>query len=367
MNLPTITKLPQYLAHLASKLPVASLAQGISAGGHPRISIKGSRFRLQSISGDEVVVPQMFLDVVIVDQNPNGLSKIFYAKKWDSSTPDGLAPDCFSDNGVGPSDKAASPQHSNCAQCPNNVWGSKVNETSGKQSKACGDVKKLAVLIAANPTGPVFELRVPGDSLKGLAAYATGLDKHGVPFSTVITRLTFDTNVSHQRLAFNPAYDQSGQMPYITEEMAEIVSEIIGTDEVDQCTGAKDKPVTARALGAAVGPSLAEQQAKHAAYVQQQNATAPGSILAQVAPPSPLPLSAGIPATEVPRRTRRTKAEMEAANQKVNVPQPQAAEIPAFLRNVTPPTANNAATVAPLSAPVTNAALDETIARLMSL
>ena len=367
MNLPAITKLPQHLAHLASKLPTASLAQGISAGGHPRISIKGSRFRLQSTTGDEVVVPQMFLDVIIVDQNPNGLSKIFYAKKWDSSTPDGLAPDCFSDNGVGPSDKAASPQHSNCAQCPNNVWGSKVNETSGKQSKACGDVKKLAVLIAANPTGPVFELRIPGDSLKNLASYSNGLEKHGVPYSTVITRVTFDTNVSHQRLIFNPAYDANGQMPYITEEMAEIVSEVIGTDEVDQCTGAKDKPVTAMALGAAVGPSLAEQQVKHAAHMQQQNAAhmqqqnAALPVQAPVAPPSP---PSGV---EPMKRTRRTKAEIEAANQKVNVSQPQAVETPAFLRNMPQPTANNAAVVAPLTAPVTNAALDETIAKLMSL
>ena len=361
MNLPAITKLPQHLAHLASKLPVASLAQGISAGGHPRISIKGSRFRLQSTTGDEVIVPQAFLDVIIVDQNPHGLSKIFYASKWDPSTPDGLAPDCFSDNGVGPSDKAASPQHSNCAQCPNNVWGSKVNETSGKQSKACQDVKKLAVLVAANPTGPVFELRVPGDSLKGLAAYATGLEKHGVPFSTVITRLTFDTNVSHQRLVFNPAYDQSGQMPYITEEMAEIVSEVIGTDEVDQCTGAKDKPVMG---GTATRKDVEPQRTVLSPPTPVQNATPPVSILAAVAPPR----QPAAPATEVPRRTRRTKAEMDAARGA----QPAPAQVadnatPAFLRNATPPAANNAATVAPLTARVTSAALDETIAKLMSL
>lgn len=358
MNLPAITKLPQHLAHLASKLPTSSLAQGISAGGHPRISIKGSRFRLQSIAGDEVVVPQMFLDVIIVDQNPHGLSKIFYAKKWDASTPDGLAPDCFSDNGVGPSDKAASPQHSNCAQCPNNVWGSKVNETSGKQSKACGDVKKLAVLIAANPTGPVFELRVPGDSLKGLAAYATGLEKHGVPFSTVITRLTFDTNVSHQRLVFNPAYDQSGQMPYITEAMAEIVSEVIGTDEVDQCTGAKDKPLQQGAI-ASVQPPAGQRftQSGSTVTVPVQNAT-PALHVAPVAPPS-LPL-----VLDAPKRARRTKAEMAAAQQ--NVQAATAEATPPFVRNMAPPV-SNAATIAPLTAPVTNAALDETIAKLMSL
>ena len=350
-------KLPAHLQHLAGKLTTSSLSSGISAGGHPRISIKGGRFRLQQTNGEELIVPQLHLDVIIVDANDK-LSKIYYASKWDSSTPDGEAPDCWSDNGIAPSTGAKTPQHSNCAQCPHNVWGSKINETSGKQSKACGDTKKLAVLIATNPSGPVFELRVPGDSLKNLATYATGLEKHGVPFSTVITRVTFDTDVSHQRLIFNPAYGAEGEMPYINAEMASVIDEIIGTDEVDQCTGKSDKPIT----GGVVGTQSANPQvySGNALRAPVQNAAAmPSQVPA--APPSPQPST---PATEPARRTRRTKAEMEAAQQNTvagKAPEPAA---PPFVRNMPP--ASRAVEVAPLTAPVTNAALDETIRNLMN-
>ena len=337
-------KLPAHLQHLAGKLTTSSLSSGISAGGHPRISIKGGRFRLQQTNGEELIVPQLHLDVIIVDANDK-LSKIYYAGKWDPNS-DGEAPDCWSDNGIAPSTGAKTPQHSNCAQCPHNVWGSKINETSGKQSKACGDTKKLAVLIADNPSGPVFELRVPGDSLKNLATYATGLEKHGVPFSTVITRVTFDTNVSHQRLIFNPAYGAEGEMPYINAEMASVIDEIIGTDEVDQCTGKNDKPFD---------PIKYNSTNINTVTHPVQNATVP-SAAAPVAPPSP---QSSAPATEPARRTRRTKAEMEAAQQN-NV----AAKAPPFVRNMP---ASKAVEVAPLSAPVTNAALDETIRNLMNL
>lgn len=365
------SQLPVHLQHLAGKLATSSLSSGISAGGHPRISIKGGRFRLQQTNGEEFLVPQSHLDVIIVDANDK-LSKIYYATKWDPSTPDGLMPDCWSDNGVGPSDRASKPQHGNCASCPQNVWGSKISEASGKQVKVCQDVKKVAVLIAANPSGPVFELRIPGDSLKNLASYATGLEKHGIPFSTVITRISFDTTVSHQRLIFNPAYDVNGQMPYITAEMAEIVSEVLGTDEVDQCTGKNDKPVQA---GVAynqngVHPSATANAPKPLAA--QQNA--PTTALTAVGAPPSLPASSP---GESPRRTRRTKAETAAGtqaamaataqiNQGATVPSTEA-DLPRFVRNMPPVAPSNASQVAPLTAPVTNAALDETIRNLMSL
>ena len=343
-------KLPAHLQHLAGKLTTSSLSSGISAGGHPRISIKGGRFRLQQTNGEELIVPQLHLDVIIVDANDK-LSKIYYASKWDSSTPDGEAPDCWSDNGIAPSTGAKTPQHSNCAQCPHNVWGSKINETSGKQSKACGDTKKLAVLIATNPSGPVFELRVPGDSLKNLATYATGLEKHGIQFSTVITRVTFDTNVSHQRLIFNPAYGAEGEMPYINAEMTSVLDEIIGTDEVDQCTGKNDKPFD---------PIKYNSTNINTVTHPVQNATVPSAV-APVAPPSPQSSTPVEPA----RRTRRTRAEMQAAEQNTVAAQPQTADLaPPFVRNMP---ASKAVEVAPLSAPVTNAALDETIRNLMSL
>ena len=129
----------QVPAHLAARVgaPSAlalSLTGGISSttGGFPRISIKGSRFRI--IEGDtETVLDQTFLDVVVVGANPR-LSKQWYAKAW---TPDSepSAPDCFSLDGIGPDPESTSPQNDLCASCPQNAWGSKITP-QGQQIKA---------------------------------------------------------------------------------------------------------------------------------------------------------------------------------------------------------------------------------------
>lgn len=165
-NALTTTNLPAHLAALVNNTALQSINQdavkGISSGAWPRISIKGSRFRLQDPQGQEIVVPDYFLDVVIVAVNTHGLSKIFYGGAYDPAG-DGTAPDCYSDNGVAPSIRATKPQCGTCAACPHNVWGSKITP-SGAQVKACADIKKVAVLLANNTGGPVFELRVPAAS-----------------------------------------------------------------------------------------------------------------------------------------------------------------------------------------------------------
>src|SRR5665213_3276788 len=103
-NLPTV-QLPAHLAMMQQNSALmsvnAGLSAGLSSGAWPRISIKSSRFRLQNATGEEVVVPNLYLDVIIVEGNPHGVSKTYYTTKWDPSQ-EGAAPDCWSDNGVGP-------------------------------------------------------------------------------------------------------------------------------------------------------------------------------------------------------------------------------------------------------------------------
>ncbi len=107
MNVPAV-QLPSHLAALASNTGLMAVNQsassGIGGGAWPRISIKGSRFRLQSPQGEEVIVPQLHLDIIVVDANPHGLSKIYYKGAYDPNGED-AAPDCYSDNGVGPSQR----------------------------------------------------------------------------------------------------------------------------------------------------------------------------------------------------------------------------------------------------------------------
>ena len=135
--IPTNIQVP---AHLADKIGKPSaLADSLSGGmategdAYPRISIKGSRFRI--VEGkNETVLDSNVLEAVIVGANPK-LSKTWYEKAW---TPDAesTAPDCFSLDGIGPHIESSNPQNDLCASCEWNAWGSKVTP-QGQQIKAC--------------------------------------------------------------------------------------------------------------------------------------------------------------------------------------------------------------------------------------
>jgi hypothetical protein len=227
-------------AHLAARVGVPSalalsLTGGISSttGGFPRISIKGSRFRI--IEGDtETVLDQTFLDIVVVGANPR-LSKQWYAKAW---TPDSepSAPDCFSLDGIGPDTESTSPQNDLCASCPQNAWGSKITP-QGQQIKACADQKRLAVVAADDPSGPVYLLLVTPAALKGLNQYQKELSMRGIPPEIVKTKVSFDTDASFPKLKFSFA-------GFLDEDTQTAVDSLFGSDDVKAITGeAVNKPV----------------------------------------------------------------------------------------------------------------------------
>jgi len=223
----------QIPAHLAARVGVPSvlsqsLAGGIGAGGEsvPRISIKGSRFRIIE-GGTETVLDTTSLDVVIVGANPR-LSKTWYAKAW---TPESepSSPDCFSLDGVGPDSQSTAPQNDLCASCPQNAWGSKVTP-QGKQIKACSDLKRLAVVAADDPTGPTYLLAVTPAALAGLSQYHKDLSVRGIPAEIVRTKVSFDTNASFPKLAF-------GFGGFLDAETQAEVDKLFGTDAVKEITG----------------------------------------------------------------------------------------------------------------------------------
>lgn len=226
---PTNIKIP---AHLAARIgqPSAlaqSLAGGIAGGEtYPRISIKGSRFRIVEGS-TETVLDSTSLDVIIVGANPR-LSKTWYAKQW---TPDAepSAPDCFSLDGVKPHVDSTDPQNDLCAGCPQNAWGSKVTPL-GQQIKACADQKRLAVVAADDPSGPIYLLQVTPAALKGLNAYQKELATRGIAPEIVRTRVSFDTNASFPKLQF-------GFGGFLNEDEMLAVDELFGSDKVKEITG----------------------------------------------------------------------------------------------------------------------------------
>lgn len=245
--IPTNIKVP---AHIAARIgqPSAlaqSLAGGIGNGGDfPRISIKGARFRIKE--GDaETVLQETSLDVVIVGANPR-LSKTWYSKQW---TPDAepSAPDCYSLDGVRPHPDSADMQNDLCATCPHNAWGSKITP-QGVKTKACADQKRLAVVAANDPSGPVYLLQVTPAALKGLNQYQKELQMRGIPPEIIKTRISFDTDASFPKLMF-------GFGGFLDEEGMSAVDGLFGSAQVKEITG-EEAPVAAPAPAPAPKPQL---------------------------------------------------------------------------------------------------------------
>lgn len=208
-NALVIPDVPAYLQAGSEAARARNLAAmgGIKAGGFPRISQGGGKFHI--IEGDQKTLitqadrpdlPAMELEVVVVGFNPN-VSKTFYAGDWEPGDAD--EPDCSSDNGQFPDQGVKSPQCTNCANCPQNVWGSKISKHNGKQIKACSDNKRLVIVRADDIAGgQAISLTITPGALKEWAEYVRALDGKGIEVSTVVTKVQFDPTVTFPKLLF---------------------------------------------------------------------------------------------------------------------------------------------------------------------
>lgn len=183
------------------------LAGGVQAG-FGVIGYKGKvwsiRYRGQEIQllRDDGDGPRNSIEVVII-KSSNHLSKVWYEKGYQEGS--NAAPDCFSTNGLTPDPQSAKRQSNTCANCPQNVWGSKVTD-AGKKGKACADSKRLAIVPISdleNDTygGPML-LRVPAASLGDLAQYGTKMHNLGYPYYAIATRISFNPQESYPKFQF---------------------------------------------------------------------------------------------------------------------------------------------------------------------
>lgn len=197
-----------------------------------RVKYKGEEHKLTRTdqnTGEVNLVTK--LRCVLLKGNPH-YSKIFYAKKY--SDGDDSAPDCMSADGVKPDASVERPQHTECATCPNNMWGSRMTE-DGRKAKSCTDARRVAVLLV-DPTlditvdEPVL-LRIPPDSLKELKTYADGMAKMGVPLWKIVTSIGFDADKAHPCLTFGAVgWDESRLQEWKELRESDIVERILGTN-----------------------------------------------------------------------------------------------------------------------------------------
>lgn len=224
--IPTNLQVPAHIAkRMGQPSALATAIMGGLGGGEsfPRISIKGSRFRIKD--GDaETVLETTALDVITVGANPHP-SKTYYASDWDPNA-DASAPDCYSLNGVRPNPDVAEPQNDICATCEWNKFGSAKNGNG----KRCSDKKRLAVVAADDPTGPIYLLEVTATAMKSLNVYQKELIMRGMGPEVVRTRVSFDTAATYPKLQF-------GFGGFLDEETIDAVAPLFNSDKVKEITG----------------------------------------------------------------------------------------------------------------------------------
>jgi hypothetical protein len=330
------SQLPVHLQNRQRRDLVGAALGGLNQGSPPHVSIAGNRFTLVDDAGNEKPVQTLFLDVCVIDANQS-VSKIYFDPRipfepgGDNSNP----PLCWSDNGIGASAQASSPQNTSCQLCPHNAWGSSTSKATGKPTKACNDVKKLAVLVPGIEM--VFLLRIPPASLKNLAKYTQTLAGHGVDLPDALTRLEFE---SQGILKFTP-------VGYVDEATAALTDKVIAAKGTDLLIGRNDRPWG--------GQADVQKVAYAQAQAPQIAAPAPAPAPAFMTPPQPFgqppaaPQTAGFGGAPAPAAPPSTSSPMDATPPKrtrgPNKSKAAPAEdgIPPFLqRNPAPPEAPSA-------------------------
>ena len=291
--------LPAHLAEFASAGGNSELTSHGSVG-FPFCSIKGKSFTI-SRGGEKSVVmsphdpdaPASSIEVILIRANPKN-SKTYYAASYAEGF-DG-APDCTSSDGIKPDSNSESPQSSSCATCPHNVWGSKMSD-DGKKLKSCQDNVRVAIAAPGQLNDPML-LRVPPASIKPLVEFGSALEKRGVPFYAVITKLGFDMTQSSPKLTFKAVAYATAEDFAQAKDMREsdLVQSIIGLGSYgggssgDDVLPAGPAPTHVAAPPAqAAAPAPTPAPAATAATVKPAAKRATAKPAAEPAAPAPAP------------------------------------------------------------------------------
>jgi hypothetical protein len=255
------TALPDYLRTAQIDDTTKALMGGGSGASSRRISIKGGVWRLM-INGKEVAQNEdRHMNVVIVAASPK-VSRTFYANQYQEGG-EVTAPDCWSADGEVPDAKAASPQSKRCIDCPQNIQGSGQGN-----SRACRYSQRLAVVLANDVAGDVFQLTLPATSIFGegaagkwpLQAYAKMLGSKGIPITAVVTEMRFDTGSATPKINFKPIsfLDATQHQKAIDQGNTDSARRAI-TMTVAEADGAKPKAITAPKPAAEPAPAVVEE------------------------------------------------------------------------------------------------------------
>ncbi|CAB4190245.1 hypothetical protein UFOVP1193_46 [uncultured Caudovirales phage] len=180
----------------------------------------------------------------------NGISRTFYKEKYDPKK-EATLPDCWSNLGDAPEAAAANRQSTSCMTCQQNVKGSGDNG-----GKACRFQRRIAVLLANDPTGEVYQFNVPAKSLfgastgnkHGFVGYKKFLDANNAFMDNVVTTISFNSDANTMELQFSPLQlttDEEYHMVREAQKRPETKAYITLT--VAQTDGVKKQPAAVEA------------------------------------------------------------------------------------------------------------------------
>jgi hypothetical protein len=208
-------EVPAYLKRAGMDDLTKSLAGNT---GLKRISIRGGVFRMM-VNGEEIAKNEgRAMEVVIVNGGRN-IARQFYAGKYVAG--ESSAPDCWSNDGNAPDASVEEPQAKTCEGCPQNIKGSGQGD-----SRACRFQQRLAVLLADDIDGDVFQLVLPSKSIFGrgdldkmpFQQYAKYVGAQGKSINTLVTEIRLDSDSDTPKLTFKP-------LKYLTEGQWETAKE----------------------------------------------------------------------------------------------------------------------------------------------
>lgn len=226
---------------------------GNGGGGMPRISIRGSRFRLIE-GGEQVSVSKSdTMNIMIVEAAT--VSRTYYEGTYDPENP--APPLCWSQDSQVPSPDVPDDQRQSarCADCKFNVKGSGQGN-----SRACRFAQRLAVMLEGD-LEKLYQMQIPAASIfgeakgsdMGMQAYVKFLHARGAPVQAVMTEMRFDENSESPKLFFKP-------VRALNEDEVQAVLSKRGTEEV---TSALTMTVAQRdGVTGSSGKSAAEPKAK---------------------------------------------------------------------------------------------------------
>jgi len=207
--IPDAADLPAHIVNQElAKQANEDAVSGVSTGFPPRIKMGGKQFILVDGNGAETPIPMgklfkgpddnLYLKTVVLRAKKD-LQKRWYATKFDPKK-EGVAPDCFSNDGQRPDATIPEPQCDTCAACANNAFGSGSNEDgSATAGKSCTDNKMLAVFL---PSQGIYELKITPASLKNWGMYVKALTSRGIPVGNVFTLIGFVNEATYPVMTF---------------------------------------------------------------------------------------------------------------------------------------------------------------------